>query len=165
MISIENTRFIFATNFAGDPRKDVRFGDNRRKCNIIIPDPQQAADMLAMGLNVRQTRPREDDDPETFQPEYFVQAVLSYSNRAGIPVKYPPRVYLVREKGEPQLLDEDSVDMLDDIRIKNVCVSLNPYEYDPVNHKQSLYIRTMYVEQDLDDDPFAARYRKDELPF
>ena len=32
-IAIDNTRFIFATNFSGDPTKD-RFGDARRKANM-----------------------------------------------------------------------------------------------------------------------------------
>ena len=60
------------------------------------------------------------------------------------------------------LLDEESVSCIDQMRIKNVNVILNPYEYDPVNNGLSLYIRTMYVEQDLDDDPYAAQYRRQE---
>ena len=44
--------------------------------------------------------------------------------------------------------------------MKNVNVILNPYEYDPANGGVSLYVRTMYVEQDLDDDPYAERYRR-----
>ena len=58
------------------------------------------------------------------------------------------------------LLDEETIDMLDQIRAKNVNVILNTYEYDPVGHQKSLYIRTMYVEQDMDDDPYAARYNR-----
>ena len=62
-------------------------------------------------------------------------------------------------EGEPVLLDEDTVEEIDSMRVKNVNVILNAYEYDPANNGLSLYIRTMYVEQDLDDDPYAARYR------
>ena len=36
IITIENTRFIFATNFSGDPERDT-YGDDSRKANIIIP--------------------------------------------------------------------------------------------------------------------------------
>lgn len=157
-IAVDDTRFIFATNFSGDPTKD-RFADSRRKANLLIPDPEQAKDLVKAGFKVRETRPRPDDDPNEFVPEYFVTALLKYRNCAGQPVKYPPKVYLVSGDKEPVLLDEDSVSCIDSMRVKNVNVILNPYEYDPANNGLSLYIRTMYVEQDLDDDPYAARYR------
>ena len=158
IITIDDTRFIFSTNFAGNPDND-RFGDSRRKANILIPDPEQAHALMDAGIRVRQTRPRPDDDPETFVPEYFVVGLLKYRNKTGQPVKFAPKVYLVCDGQEPLLLDEDSIDCLDRMRIKNVCVVLNPYEYDPDNHGVSLYIRTMYVEQDL-DDPYAERYHQ-----
>lgn len=157
-IAIDDTRFIFQSNFSGNPDGD-RFGDTRRKCNLVIPDPEQAKDLIKAGFKVRQTKPRQDDDPEEFLPEYFVTAILKYRTKAGVPVKYPPRVYLVSGDNEPVLLDEDSVGCLDTMRVKNVNVILNPYEYDPTNGGLNLYIRTMYVEQDIEDDPYAARYR------
>lgn len=157
-IAVDDTRFIFQTNFAGDPAKD-RFADSRRKANLLIPDPEQAKDLVKAGFKVRETRPRQDEDPSEFIPEYFVPVLLKYRNRTGQPVKYPPKVYLVSGDNEPVLLDEESVDSIDNMRVKNVNVILNPYEYDPTNNGMSLYIRTMYVEQDLDDDPYASRYR------
>ncbi|MEG1514759.1 MAG: hypothetical protein RSD95_07750 [Clostridia bacterium] len=161
-ITLDSTRFIFATNFSGNPAND-RFADTRRKCNLVIPDPDQARDLIKQGIKVRETRPRQEDDPNDFLPEYFVSAVLKYEDRFGNQVKYPPKVYLVVGDNQPVLLDEDSIAALDQIRAKNVNVILNAYEYDPVGHQQSLYIRTMYVEQDVDDDPYAARYsRRDE---
>lgn len=164
-ITIDNTRFIFTTNFSGNPAND-RFADTRRKCNIIIPDPEQVRDLIKQGIKVRETIPRGDEDPRDFIPEYFVTAVLKFEDRMGNPVKYPPKVYLVVDDNPPVLLNEDTIDRLDQIRVKNVNVILNAYEYDPVNHSKSLYIRTMYVEQDMDDDPYAARYsRRDEEPF
>lgn len=156
-ITIDNTRFIFATNFSGNPAND-RFADGRRKCNLLIPDPEQAYILREQGVRVRETRPGENDDPDSFVPEYFVTALLKYEDRNGNPVKYPPKVYLVADDNCPVLLDEETIDMLDQIRAKNVNVILNSYEYDPVGHKSSLYIRTMYVEQDLDDDPYARMY-------
>ena len=160
-IAVDDTHFIFQTNFSGDPARD-RFADARRKASLIIPDPEQAKDLIKAGFRVRETRPRQDDDPNDFVPEYYVTILLKYRNRKNEPVKYPPKVYLVSGDNEPVLLDEESVSCIDQMRIKNVNVILNPYEYDPVNNGLSLYIRTMYVEQDLDDDPYAARYRRQE---
>lgn len=152
-IAVENTRFIFGRNFSGDPSKD-RYADMRRKANLVIPDPEQAKDLVKSGFKVKETNPRD------FKPEYFVQILVKYRDKTGRPVKYPPRVFLVNDGCEPVLLDEESIAMLDDIRVKNVNVILNPYEHDPVNHTMNLYVRTMYVEQDVDDDPYAAHYRR-----
>lgn len=159
-IAIENTRFIFRTNFSGNPEND-RYGDSRRKANIMIPDPEQAKALVKAGFKVRQTSPRPDDDPDTFRPDYYVTALLKYRDKNGKAMKYPPKVYLVSDNGMPVLLDEESVSTIDHIRVQNVNVILNAYEYDPVAHSMSLYIRTMYVEQGLDDDPYAARYRRE----
>ena len=156
-IAIEDTRFIFSTNFAGDASND-RFNDERRKANLIIPDEKLAHDLLDMGFKVRMTKPRQDDDPENYKPEYFVPILLKYRTRDGREVRYLPKVYLVKDGGTPILLDEDTVGTIDKIRVKNVNVVLNPYEYDPIKKAVSLYVRTMYVEQDMDDDPFQNRY-------
>lgn len=158
-IAVDDTRFIFQTNFAGDPGRD-HFADSRRKANLMIPDPNQAKELMMAGFKVRATKPHEDDDPETFEPVYFVSVLLKYRDRAGRPVKYPPKVYLVSGDSEPVQLDEDNVGSIDQMRVKNVNVILNPYEYDPINNGKSLYVRTMYVEQDLEDDPYAVRYRR-----
>lgn len=170
MLAVDNTRFIFATNFAGNPEND-KFGDNRRKANIIVNDPDQIQKLIDCGVNVRETRPREGDG-ETFEPEHFVTIQVKYRNRDGAPVKYPPKVYLVSGGKPPVLLDEDSVECLDHMYIQNVNVVLNIYNYDPDNNKSSLQVRTMYVEQRLDDDPYAARYAgqapfedEEDLPF
>lgn len=155
LISIENTQFIFKTNFSGDPARDS-FGSDIRRVNIKIPSAMQARDMIDEGFNVKQTKPR-DGEEEGFVPEYFVSATLNYDTN------WPPKVYLVSGGAEPVLMDEETVGSLDMCYIRNVNVILNPY-HNPKTHRSSLYVRTMYVEQDISDDPFAARYRNEEAP-
>lgn len=160
--NIEGTRFIFKTNLSGDPNND-RFGDKRRKCNIMVPEGL-ARELMAKGYKVRETRPREDEDEDNFIPEHFITAILKYEDRQGNPVKYPPKVCLVPEEGaEPVVLDAETVGMIDTIRVKSVDVMLSGYEYDLVNHGMSLYIRTMYVQQDVDDDPYASKYKRNKV--
>ena len=146
-VCIDDTNFIFATNFRGDPARD-RFGDNRRKATIYIPDPEQAK------------------DPETFEPEYYTPIFLAYRDLHGTPLKYLPQVYLVCGDAEPLLLTEENVGKTidEDIRVKNVNVVLNLKEKKNKPGEFTLYINKMYVEQDLDDDPYAARYRKAAKP-
>ena len=149
LIMLEDTNFIYNTNFSGDPDRD-RFGSDVRKANIIIPSYDQAMQMIDEGFNVRQTNPAEGEE-EGFTPTYYVSASLNYDT------KWPPKVYLVSNNAEPKELDEQSVGILDKCYIKNVNAVLNPY-YNARTGKKSLYVRTMYVEQDVSDDPFRGRY-------
>lgn len=146
-IIIEGTRFIFATNFSGDPKRD-HFGSNQRKANLVIPTEDQAKELQDMGFNVRQTKPRPDE--EDFTPTYFVSVRLNYDSRR------PPRVHLVTGPDTSVLLDEESVKNVDDMWVDHVNAVLNPY--DGPNGK-SLYVTSMEVFQKLDDDPIAAKYR------
>ena len=152
LISIENTRFIFMTNFSGDPERD-RYGSDARRANIIIPDEDMARDLLNEGFNVKTTKPRPGSDEEDFVPEYYVSIKVNYDS------DWPPRIFLVAGDAEPVLLDEDTVSEIDRCYVRNVNVVLNPY-HNKRTGNSSLYVRTMYVEQDLDDDPFAHRYRR-----
>lgn len=151
IITIENTRFIFATNFSGDPERDT-YGDDSRKANIIIPTKEQADDLAEQGFNVKRTSPKPGEE-EGFVPAYFIAVRVNYNS------EWPPKVYLVSGNSEPRLLDESTISTLDKIYVTNVNAVLNPY-YSERNKTWSLYVKTMYVEQDVDDDPFVARYRK-----
>ena len=151
LVSIENTRFIWRTNFSGDPSRD-RFGSNKRKASIVIPDYEQAMDLIDLGLNVKETRPRPGEE-EDFEPTYYIDIKVNYDS------KWPPNIYLVSGDAEPVLLDEESIDTLDKCYILNVNAVLNIAE-NRTTGKKSLYVRTMYVEQDIEDDPFADRYRR-----
>lgn len=147
IITIENTRFIFDTHFSGDPNLD-KFRSMQRYANLVIPDINLARQMIDMGCNVKLTRPKEGEE-EGFEPRYFVRVVVNYES------EWPPKVYLVSGDAEPVMMNGDTIGMLDKMWIKNVNVQLNLH---PWTDGISLYVKTMYVEQSLEDDPFAARY-------
>ena len=147
IITIENTRFIFDTHFSGDPNLD-RFRSTQRYANLVIPDINLARQMIDMGCNVKLTRPKEGEE-EGFEPRYFVRVVVNYES------EWPPKVYLVSGDAEPVMMNGDTIGMLDKMWIKNVNVQLNLH---PWTDGISLYVKTMYVEQSLEDDPFAAKY-------
>lgn len=160
LISIENTKFIYKTNFSGDPARD-NYGSTARKANIIIPDHMQARELIDAGFNVKTTKPRLGDE-EDFVPEYYVSINVNYDT------EWPPKIYLVSGKSKPVLLDETSVDAIDKCYVLNVNAVLNPY-HNKKTGTHSLYVRTLYVEQNVEDDPFAHRYfgnnDEDEPPF
>ena len=160
--SIENTRFAYRTNLAGDPGRS-KFADSRRMATFIVPD-DLAAEMAANGVHIKQTRPgKNDPHPEEFEPENFVQAQAKYKTQAGDYVKYPPQIYLVCGDEKPRLLEEEDIELIDRIPVAGVDVVLNEYRRTP-NDDPSLYIRVLYVRQDMDAaiydyDPFADKYR------
>lgn len=151
LISIENTKFIWRTNFSGDPERD-NFGSETRQANIIIPDERQAQELMDLGVNVKQTKPKPGEEDE-FVPTYFVPIKVNYDTN------WPPKIYLVSGDADPILLDEESVGMLDKCYVLNVNAVLNLYTNTRTG-RSSLYVRTMYVEQDIEDDPFAHRYMR-----
>lgn len=151
LISLEDTNFIWRTNFSGDPERDS-FGSDARQASIIIPDPVLAEEMIAEGYNVKVTKPREGEE-EGFEPRYYIAIKVNFDSFN------PPRIYLVSGDADPLLLDEESIDILDRCQVLNVNATLNPYE-NPRTGRKSLYVRTMYVEQDIEDDPFAQRYAR-----
>lgn len=160
LVIVENGKFIFDTNFAGDPKKD-RFGSDERKANLVIPDIDLARELIDEGFNVRLTKPRVGEE-EGFVPRYFVKVKLNYKST------WPPKVYLVTDEDKSVLLDEESVACLDDIWVDRVNAVLNRYE--GLNGK-SLYVKSMEVYQKVDDDPISAKYRRqnrdeeEEIPF
>ena len=153
LVSIENTRFIFETNFSGDPRRD-KFGSDKRYANIIVPE-ELAEELIDEGFNIKMTKPREGDEEE-FVPTYYVAIKLAYRNRNGEPKQWPPKVLLVVEDSVTEL-DEESVDCIDYAWIDRVNVVLNKYESE---RGKSLYIKTLEVFQRVEDDPILARHAR-----
>lgn len=151
VICIEDTKFIYQTNFSGDPERDA-FGSDARKGNLIIPDPAQARELMDMGVNVRETKPGPDDDPNEFVPTYFVAIKVNYDSA------WPPKIYLVSGDAEPRELDAETVGLIDTCYVRNVNAVLSTYR-SPKMHATTLYVKTMYVEQNVEADPFASRYR------
>lgn len=160
LVIVENGKFIFDTNFTGDPKKD-RFGSDERKANLVIPDIDLARELIDDGFNVRLTKPRVGEE-EGFVPRYFVKVKLNYKST------WPPKVYLVTDEDKSVLLDEESVACLDDIWVDRVNAVLNRYEGP---NGKSLYVKSMEVYQKVDDDPISAKYRRrnrdeeEEIPF
>lgn len=160
LISIEGTRFIFGTNFEGNPDKDT-YKSSARKGNIILND-EQAKELIKQGFNVKVTKPK-PDSLDDFEPTYYVSINVKYGENPNL----WPKVYLVSADEDPMLLGPDSIGTIDDIWVDNVDVICGQYEYSP--GKSTLYVRVMYVTQHIEEDLFASKYRHrhntDDVPF
>lgn len=146
-VEIEDSAFIYTTNFQGDPRRD-KFGSAERKAKIKV-DPGFAEQLREIGVNVGQTK-WED-------PEYYVTIKVNFDFWKA------PNINMVTDKGAKKL-NADTIATLDDANINNVCVKCSTREHD---RGKTLYVDTMYAELALDNDPWYDKYHveEEEMPF
>lgn len=154
-ISIENARIVFR-NLSGKPDKFNSKG-GKRSFSVVIDDPKFAKELKKEGWNVKDFKPRKDEEGD---PGSFLQVKVLYSERSN------PHIYLCTKKNKT-MLNEETVGSLDYAEISSVDLVIRPFEYD-VNGKQGVaaYVKTMYV--NVVEDEFADKYsyeEEEEVPF
>ena len=165
LVIIEGTKFIYKTNFSGDPDRDT-YGNTQRKGNLIIPDIEQARRLIDEGFNVKLTKPKPGEE-EGFIPRYYVAIKVNDES------EWPPKIFLMTGENDRHgvLLDAESVSNIDYMWIDNVNVVLNKYEG---KNGKSLWVKSMEVFQKMDDDPISMRHsdvnrdqsdEEDDIPF
>lgn len=145
---IENAKIIYR-NFKGEESKYNRGGD-RNFC-IVIEDDEYAKQLADDGWNVKLKVPQDENK----DPFYYIKVTVSYRY-------YAPSIYLVTKR-KKVLLDEESINILDNADIINVDLAVRPSSWD-VNGKTGIkaYLKTMYVT--IEEDEFAHKY-DDDIPF
>lgn len=147
-IAIEDAQIIFR-NFAGAESQYNRAGN--RNFNVIIDDPDMAQKLIEDGWNIKQLKPRDDEE----MPKYRLEVSVAFGN-------FPPNIFMVTKHNKTKL-DEESIAALDYAELKTVDLVIRPYQWD-VNGKQGIkaYLKTGYFV--VEEDEFAAKYAEEEFP-
>lgn len=141
-ITIENARIGFR-NFTGKESQFNRAG-SRNFCIFLEDD--LASTLVEDGWNVKFLEPRDPDEDR--QP--YLPVEVKY-------LRFPPKVTLITGGGM-QILDEDTVNILDWAEIEAVDLIVRPYNWE-LNGKTGVkaYLKTMYVT--IVEDELAKKYR------
>lgn len=140
-ITIRNAKLIYR-NFSGTAKQFNAKG--LRNFNVVL-DPEDAKMLERDGWNIKWDEPKEEGD----SPRARLKVSVRFDN-------YPPRIWLVTENGK-NLLDEESVTLLDDAEIANVDLKLTAStgEMDGKPYVKA-YLAKMFVT--LDENDLEAKY-------
>lgn len=146
MVTLRNADILRGAwrNFAG--QKGPYNEEGKRSFHVRLPD-DVAAQMAADGFNVRELRPRDEDD----EPGHRLEVAVSYKIR-------PPQIFLI-SGGVRTLLDEGSVEILDYVDIAIADLMIQP-SYWEVNGRDGYkaYLHKLYVTARTDelDEEYAS---------
>ena len=140
-VMLEDVRIIFR-NFAGKESPKNRAG--ARTFNVLLDD--DTAERLSRdGWNVKWLKPRDEGDPA----QAHLPVTVSYKIR-------PPRILLVTGQGRTNL-DEDTVEMLDWVDIRNVDLTISPSHWEmDGNTGIKAYLRSIFVT--IEEDALDRKY-------
>lgn len=141
---LEDVRIIFR-NFSGEQGMYNAKGDRNF---AVILDKDIAQQLANDGWNIKQLKPREDDEGPT--PYLAVKVKMDG--------KRPPLIKMIgSDTGRTTVLDEESVEVLDHVDIAQVDMIIRPFDWD-VNGStgRSAYLQDLYVT--IIENPLELKY-------
>lgn len=141
---VEGARILFR-NFAG---KKTEFNEaGNRNFALCVPE-EDVEKLIEYGWNVKRLKPREENP----LGQAYIPVKVKYGD-------YPPIAAIISSRGGTRL-DESTIEQLDWVRIKNVDLTIRPYQYPPTALKPeggvSAYLKNIYVT--IQEDELEEKY-------
>jgi hypothetical protein len=141
---LEDVRIVFR-NFSGEEGMYNKKGDRNF---AVILDQDVAQSLANDGWNIKQLKPREDDEGPT---PYLSVAVKMDGRR-------PPNVIMIGgDSGTRTVLDEESIGVLDFVDIGQIDMVLRPFDWEVNgNTGRKAYLQDLYVT--IIENPLDLKY-------
>lgn len=141
-INIPNAKFIFYTNFKGAAGPYNNEGD--RNFNVIL-DPESLKQAEEYGMNVKYTKPKDDEDPIP-----YLKVNVGFKFRA-------PHIELINSQCK-RYLSEQNVGLLDDYEYDHVDLVIRPNRWRRPDGSSGVnaYLQALYAV--VVEDPFVSKY-------
>lgn len=147
-VMIEEAELVFR-NFAG---KEGPFNEEGTRSVCVILPPELASQMTSDGWNVKQMKPRLDDDGNPEPTRFYINVAVSYKIK-------PPTIVMMTSKARTKLT-EDTVETLDWANIKVADIIFRPRKYDVRGESGTkAYLQSLYVT--IDEDALERKYAID----
>lgn len=149
-VTIENARLVFR-NFKGERNK---FGSEDKTFGVVLPN-DAADEMEALGWNIKQFKPRPEDEPGTIPDRYIIVKV-------GWESKRPPSMVLINSNGRKRI-DPAECDIFDWVDIQNADLIINAHVWENAKGESGVkaYLTSLFIT--VNEDELEAKYR--DVPF
>ena len=155
VLKLTHAQFIYCPNFSA--RADT-YNPNGGKRYFNVKVPEDIVDsLIADGWNVKATNPKDDQ-----AVEHYIKVNVNFNGFR------PPKVWVKSgAKGEPVLLDEETIGQMDTFEIVDMELNITPWvtdRYDTI----PCYLKSAFVTIADDDAPagfFNVENNDEEAPF
>lgn len=131
-------------NFEG---REQRFNKAGERNFVVFLDNELADELAREGWNVKYPKPKEFAEGEEDNRQPYLKVKVSYRYN-------PPKVVLIAG-GNPTMLEEPEVGMIDWAERERVDLVIRPYQ-SPLADVPTAYLKSAYIT--IVDDPFTQRY-------
>ncbi len=149
-------------NFSGGPTRFNRT-NTQRFFEIFLTD-EEAQRLSDLGWNVKWLEPKNESEPKQAHMTIFVDMDTPYK-------RLQPKVWLVRSKGKPILMDGELISQLDTDDISRAKLQIRPYNWKLDSGKSGVKAMLKQAYFTIEEDDFGAEFYadeeggEDEIPF
>lgn len=139
-------------NFSGGPTRFNR-SNTQRFFEIFLTD-DEAQRLKDLGWNVKWLESKNPSEPKQAHMQIFVNLDVSPRLR--------PKMWLVRSKGNPILMDESLISQLDGDNITRAKIQVRPYDWKLDNGTSGRKAMLKQAYFTIEEDDFGAEFYQDE---